>query len=110
MLKARTIILASPVYWYSMSAQMKIFFDRLTDLTDLPYKPIGKQLAGKTMYAVATGSRDAPPFSFSEPFSETAGYFKMEWGGLLYRRGSAALTREDRAAARFFAEDICALA
>ncbi|VAV96544.1 Uncharacterized NAD(P)H oxidoreductase, YdeQ/YrkL/YwrO family, partial [hydrothermal vent metagenome] len=30
---AKAIVFASPVYWYSMSAQMKVFFDRLTDLT-----------------------------------------------------------------------------
>ncbi len=26
------IVFASPVYWYSMSAQLKVFFDRLSDL------------------------------------------------------------------------------
>ena len=26
------IVFASPVYWYTMSAEMKTFFDRLTDL------------------------------------------------------------------------------
>ncbi len=109
-LKAQTIIFASPVYWYSMSGQMKIFFDRLTDLTDPPYKALGRQLAGKTVYAVATGGDDAPPTSFSPPFSETAGYFNMGWGGMLYRRGRHALSLEDKAAARAFAEEICALA
>src|SRR5687768_1128766 len=28
-------ILATPVYWYTMSAQMKIFVDRLSDLTTI---------------------------------------------------------------------------
>ena len=32
LLKYDTIIFATPVYWYSMSSLMKIFFDRLTDL------------------------------------------------------------------------------
>ncbi len=26
------LVFASPVYWYSMSAQLKVFFDRLSDL------------------------------------------------------------------------------
>lgn len=102
MLKARAIILASPVYWYSMSAQMKAFFDRLSDLTDPPYKPLGKQLAGKTMFVVATGSRDAPPLSFAAPFEDTAGYFNMRWGGMLYRPGREALSAEDKVAAKEF--------
>lgn len=32
MLQYDLIVLASPVYWYSISAQLKIFLDRLTDL------------------------------------------------------------------------------
>ena len=104
MLKASTIILASPVYWYSMSAQMKAFFDRLSDLTDPPYKVLGKQLAGKTMFVVATGSAQTPPLSFAAPFEDTAGYFNMRWGGLLYRPGRVALTAEDIDAAREFSE------
>ena len=106
MLKARAIILASPVYWYSMSAQMKAFFDRLTDLTDPPYKPIGKQLAGKVMFVVAAGGSQSAPLSFAPPFEDTAGYFNMRWGGMLYRRGADALSAEDIAAAREFSERI----
>ncbi|GJL92762.1 flavodoxin family protein [Hyphococcus sp.] len=109
MLKARTIILASPVYWYSMSAQMKALFDRLTDLTDMPYKPLGKQLAGKTMFVVATGSDDAPPVSFAPPFEDTAGYFNMRWGGMLYRAGRDALSAEDILAARSFSDLIASV-
>jgi multimeric flavodoxin WrbA len=108
MLKARTIILASPVYWYSMSAQMKAFFDRLTDLTDPPYKSIGKQLAGKTMFVVATGSSDAPPLNFAAPFEDTAGYFNMRWGGMLYRAGRDALSAEDILTAREFSALVAA--
>ena len=108
MLKAKAIILASPVYWYSMSAQMKIFFDRLTDITDAPYKAIGKQLAGKTLFTVASGGSASAPSCFTEPFSETAGYFNMNWGGILYRPGAAALSEEDRLAARSFAKEIAA--
>lgn len=109
MLKARAIILASPVYWYAMSAQMKAFFDRLTDLTDPPFKPLGKQLAGKTMFAVATGGSQTPPLSFAAPFEDTAGYFNMRWGGMLYRPGRDALSAEDKIAARDFAKSISPL-
>lgn len=109
MLKARAIVLASPVYWYSMSAQMKTFFDRLTDITDPPYKTIGKQLAGKTLFTVATGGVPEAPDSFIHPFEDTAGYFNMRWGGMLYRRGSGELRDEDRLAARNFAKEIAAV-
>ncbi len=109
MLKAHTLILASPVYWYAMSAQMKAFFDRLTDLTDPPYKVLGKQLAGKAIFTVATGGSPSAPASFVSPFEDTAGYFNMQWGGMLYRPGRDALSTDDLNAARDFAQIISRL-
>jgi len=80
---ARAIVFASPVYWYAMSAQMKLFFDRLTDLTET-HKAWGKSLAGKTMFVIASGGSAEPDPSFEPPFSGTAGYFDMHYGGMLY--------------------------
>ncbi len=83
MAKAEAIVFASPVYWYTMSGQMKIFFDRMTDLTDR-YKPIGRSLAGKSAFLIATSNtQDAPP-SFEPPFADTARYLDMRWGGMLH--------------------------
>jgi len=109
MTKARAIVFASPVYWYSMSAQMKAFFDRLTDLTDAPWKPVGKSLAGRTMFLVGTGGSDAAPSSFIQPFEDTAGYFDMTWGGALYRPGADELSDEDKLHARAFAKEVNAV-
>jgi len=88
MTKARAIVFASPVYWYSMSAPMKVFFDRLTDLTG-SQKRLGKSLAGKTMFLIASGGSAAPNAAFEPPFSETAGYFDMKYGGMLYAQSGA---------------------
>lgn len=85
MMRAETIVLASPVYWYSMSAQMKAFIDRFNDLTG-PYKPLGKRLAGKRLYLVATGGQPTVPKSFDQPFIDLANYFDMRWGGMLYQQ------------------------
>lgn len=84
MAQSKAIVFASPVYWYSMSAQMKVFFDRLTDLTKT-HKALGRSLAGKTAYLIATGGGKIPPPSFETPFAETAGYFGMHWGGMLHQ-------------------------
>jgi len=86
MTAAKAVVFASPVYWYAMSTQMKTFFDRLTDLTDYA-KPIGKSLGGKSAFLIATGGSPAPPASFEPPFAETARYFNMNWGGMLYGQG-----------------------
>ena len=37
--KYDTLILATPVYWYSMSGIMKVFFDRITDLLEIEKVP-----------------------------------------------------------------------
>ena len=116
MSRARAIVFASPVYWYAMSAQMKILFDRLSDLTET-HKPLGRALAGKTAFALATSSGDGLPPDFERPFSETARYFDMRWGGLLHAyfdadgalpaeaalRAGAFAAKIDAAAARAFA-------
>jgi multimeric flavodoxin WrbA len=39
------LIFATPVYWYSMSGIMKVFFDRLTDLLEIE-KNLGRKLRG----------------------------------------------------------------
>ena len=83
MTKAQAIIFASPVYWYSMSAPMKTLFDRLTDLTRI-HKNMGKALSGKSMFVIATGGSPQAPTSFAAPFAQTASYFNMHWGCLLY--------------------------
>lgn len=85
MAEADAIVFASPVYWYSMSGPMKIFFDRLTNLTDF-YKPIGRALAGKSAFLVAASNSPAAPACFEPPFAETARYFDMRWGGMLHAR------------------------
>ncbi len=83
--EADAIVFASPVYWYSMSGPMKIFFDRLTDLTD-HYKPIGKALAGKSAFLIATSNSPEAPACFEPPFADTARYFDMHWGGMLHAK------------------------
>jgi multimeric flavodoxin WrbA len=83
MVCAESIIFATPVYWYAMSAQLKVFFDRLSDLITIR-KPLGRQLAGKSMTFVATGHDELMPEGFDVPFKRTAEYFNMKYFGGLY--------------------------
>lgn len=83
MLASDTIVFATPVYWYAMSAQMKIFFDRLNDLTTVR-KQDGRALAGKTTYLIANGSEEALPEGFEIPFRRTSDYFAMQYKGAHY--------------------------
>ena len=81
---AEYIVFATPVYWYAMSASLKNFFDRLSDLLSA-YKPIGKGLKGKKTYLISTGSGPAMPPGFEEPFRLTSEYFDMEFQKSFYK-------------------------
>ena len=75
-----TIILASPVYWYSISGIMKNFIDRFTDLLTIE-KAIGKQLIGKSLLAISVSKSDDCPEEYPLPLERTANYLGMNWKG-----------------------------
>lgn len=76
------IILATPVYWYTMSAQMKIFIDRLSDLITIK-KDMGRQLRGKKLAVLASYSTSLPP-DFETPFIHTCGYLSVTYMGCFF--------------------------
>jgi NAD(P)H-dependent FMN reductase len=80
-------ILATPVYWYTMSAQMKLFVDRLSDLITIR-KDLGRLLRGKAVAVVASGTDNALPAGFESPFRLTCEYLGMKYVGALYSRFS----------------------
>jgi len=83
MLQHNTIIFATPVYWYAMSGMMKTFFDRLTHLVTT-HKPSGRQLKGKNILLIATGTDAGLPEGFEVPFQQTAEYFDAQYKGAVY--------------------------
>lgn len=78
--KYDTLIFATPVYWYSMSGIMKVFFDRITDLLEIE-KDLGRKLRGKKMAAISCSIGNNLDDSFWLPFSETAKYLGMNYLG-----------------------------
>ena len=75
-----TLIFITPVYWYSMSGIMKVFFDRFTDLLIIE-KTLGRKLRGKKMAAISCSNGDNLGEHFWHPFTETANYLGMEFIG-----------------------------
>lgn len=75
-----TWIMATPVYWYSMSGLLKNFVDRLTDCVSIA-KPIGRSLAGKQLGLLSSSSEEDLLASFSDPFRLTAEYLEMNYFG-----------------------------
>jgi len=72
------LIFATPVYWYSMSGIMKVFFDRITDLLDNE-KDLGRKLRGKSMAALSCSTGDNLGEMFWLPFKESANYLGMDY-------------------------------
>lgn len=92
MMQHDSIIFATPVYWYSMSAQLKTFFDRFTDLITL-HKDVGRGLRGKRASVIACGAAEEMPPSFTDPFTATFSYLGMEYVGHCYfRAGDESVT------------------
>ncbi len=78
--------LVSPVYWYTVSAQMKTFLDRFSDLLG-PHKELGRQLRGKRLFLLATGNtEESMPISMDETIRLTAKYLGMDYVGSHYIR------------------------
>jgi len=82
MVRHNPIILATPVYWYSMSALMKTFIDRWSDLLDIR-KDIGRRLTNKELYII-TSFGESVPRGFEDAFSQTCDYLDMQYKGCFY--------------------------
>lgn len=77
------LVFATPVYWYAMSSQLKTFFDRLSDLVRVE-KEVGRALAGRETYLVASGTEEELPSGFEKPFGLTSKYLDMTYCGAFY--------------------------
>ena len=112
-LSATDIVIASPVYWYSVSASVKLYLDHWSGWMRIDGVDLKKSLAGKRMWCVTVLSDE--DFSAATPLIETlrmsAEYMKMHFAGSLIGYGNrpgdvlndpASLERADR----FFAETV----
>lgn len=75
-----TLIFASPVYWYSMSGHLKVFFDRISDLL-YEHKETGRRLRGKYMATLSISDADDVVDSFYEAFRLSSSYLGMTYLG-----------------------------
>ena len=89
-LAATDIVVASPVYWYSVSAGTKLYLDHWSAWMRLDAVDFRKRMAGKTLWAIAAFSDDDP--KYAQPLIETlrlsAEYMAMNWGGVLLGYGN----------------------
>jgi len=79
------IVMASPLYFFSASAQIKIIFDRMFSLYkwDNASATMKTVLKGKTFAVVASAYEDIGFDAFEKPFAITAEYTGMKFASLL---------------------------
>ncbi|TRX38158.1 NAD(P)H-dependent oxidoreductase [Flavobacterium sp. ZT3R18] len=78
--KYDTLIFATPIYWYSMSGIMKVFFDRFSDLIRIE-KETGRELRGKNFAVISNSHDNEIDFDFYIPFRKSAEYLGMNYLG-----------------------------
>lgn len=84
MVQHQQIILASPVYWYSVPAIMKRFIDRWGDLLD-GRKDIARKLQGKDLLLIAPyGTYPDGMSGYEDPLKKLADYMSMNYKGCFF--------------------------
>ncbi|MGW3206500.1 flavodoxin family protein [Streptomyces sp. NPDC001135] len=111
-LEATDIVIASPLYWYSVSGLTKRYLDHWSGWLRTPGLDFRATLAGRTLWGIAALADDEP--SVADPYAGTlnnsAAYMGMRFGGVLLGNGSAPgdVLKDTEALARaktFFAQD-----
>ncbi|WP_452224875.1 flavodoxin family protein [Lacinutrix chionoecetis] len=77
------IIFVTPIYWYSMSGLMKVFFDRISDFLKTE-KDYGRQLRGMEMASISVSNDNRFYDGFEMPFKNSAVYLGMTYNGHLH--------------------------
>lgn len=89
-IEATDIVIASPVYWYSTSASIKLYLDHWSGWMRLEGVDFKAKMAGKTLWAISALSDE--DWGGARPLVDTlrlsAEYMKMTWGGVLLGHGN----------------------
>jgi multimeric flavodoxin WrbA len=89
-LDATDLVIASPLYWYSVSTSTKRYLDHWSGWMRVPGLDFRQRMAGRTLWGV-TALADSER-SAADPLvgtlRATASYLRMQWGGVLLGSGS----------------------
>ncbi|MEU5114835.1 NAD(P)H-dependent oxidoreductase [Streptomyces longwoodensis] len=89
-LAATDLVIASPLYWYSVSAQTKRYLDHWAGWLRLPGVDFKARMAGRTLWGVTALAHEE--FEVADPLVGTlrhsAAYLGMRFGGVLLGNGS----------------------
>ncbi|MGW2016904.1 flavodoxin family protein [Streptomyces sp. NPDC001927] len=100
-LAATDVVLASPLYWYTLSAQTKRYLDYWSGWLNVPGSDFKQRMAGRTLWGVSVMAHrdDIVADGLETTLHHTAAYMGMRFGGLLRGNGSRpGQVRDDTAA------------
>ncbi|MER6315007.1 NAD(P)H-dependent oxidoreductase [Streptomyces sp. NPDC001581] len=89
-LEATDIVIASPLYWYSLSAQTKRYLDYWSGWLTTPGSDFKQRMAGRTLWGVTVmADRDeVVADGMVASLNNSAAYLGMRFGGVLFGNGS----------------------
>ncbi|MEU6842668.1 NAD(P)H-dependent oxidoreductase [Streptomyces sp. NPDC046716] len=89
-LAATDLVIASPLYWYAVSASTKRYLDHWSGWLRTPGVDFKKTLAGRTLWGVTALAHEEP--EVADPLvgtlNNSAAYLGMRFGGVLLGNGS----------------------
>ncbi|MEV4939883.1 flavodoxin family protein [Streptomyces zaomyceticus] len=89
-LGATDIVIASPLYWYTLSAHTKRYLDYWSGWLGVPGLDFKQRMAGRTLWAVTAMAEEdeAVADGLVTTLNNTAAYLRMRFGGVLLGNGS----------------------
>jgi multimeric flavodoxin WrbA len=111
-LEATDIVIASPLYWYSVSAHTKRYLDHWSGWLRMPGLDFRARMAGRTLWGVTALAEEEQ--EVADPLigtlNNSAAYLGMRFGGVLLGNGSKPgdVLNDDKALGRaktFFAQE-----
>ncbi|MFF1512014.1 flavodoxin family protein [Streptomyces sp. NPDC058326] len=89
-LEATDIVIASPLYWYTLSAQTKRYLDYWSGWLDVPDLDFKRRMEGRTLWGVTAMADDDHVVgdALTTTLNHTAAYLRMRFGGVLTGTGS----------------------
>jgi multimeric flavodoxin WrbA len=115
--EATDLVIVSPLYWYAVSADTKLYLDYWSAWLHLPEVAFRSRMAGATLWGVTVTSHrddDSKVDPLIGTLRNTAEYMGMRWGGTLIGHGNRpgdirADTDALSAAKSFFARQVAAV-
>jgi multimeric flavodoxin WrbA len=81
-LEATDVVIASPLYWYSLSAQTKRYLDYWSGWLNVPGSDFKARMAGRTLWGVTAMAHEVADGLVTN-LHHSAAYLRMRFGGVL---------------------------